>query len=44
MILQPKSTEAQHILGECMVRFEHIKRSYALEEHKSLKMAFTLNF
>ena len=39
----PKIDAAEHILGnQCTARFEHIKRLYALEEHKPLKIAYTL--
>ena len=37
------NANAQHILGgECLAQFEHINRLYALEEHKPLRIAFTL--
>ena len=41
-VLTCNSADAQHMLGEqCIAQFEHVKRLYALEEHKTLKIAFT---
>ena len=37
------TTGFEHILGEkCLVSFSHIKRLYALEENKTLKIAHSL--
>ena len=37
------NTDGQLIFGEqCIAQFEHIKRLYALEEHKPLRIACTL--
>ena len=43
MFRHVNSADAQHMLGEqCIAQFKHVKRLYALEEHKPLKIAFTL--
>ena len=44
VIYIPENADQQNILGgKCIAKFSHISRLYAIEEHKPLKVAHTLN-